>query len=63
MDYYKNMYDRYKVASDEKKLAGLNYWIEKHKENLINKRDDLIILSAKMIAIITLAIDEKKMEV
>lgn len=58
MDYYKTAYARYKKASDEMQRAGLEYWIAKHAENINAGREDLIILSAKMIAIIILAQNE-----
>ena len=55
MKYYEDHFLKYLTAPQETRQASREHWLKCHAENLKNKRDDLIIFSAKMLASIDLA--------
>ena len=54
MDFYESYYARYMAAPPELRKAARDHWTKCHKKNLELKRDDLIIFSAKILAIIAM---------
>lgn len=54
-DFYKKYFFMYLQADEATRQASIDHWTEKHAENILADRDDLIIFSAKMLAAATLA--------
>lgn len=59
-NFYYNMYLRYKAADHDTQLAGLEHWQKVRKQNILENRFDLYIMSSRMIAVIELAMQNKE---
>lgn len=57
MRFYERYFMQYITATPEKREEAKKHWISCHKQNIMNKRDDLIIFSSKILAMIDLAQD------
>ena len=55
MEYYKEWFFRYLRADEDTRKASIEHWTEKHAENVLTGREDLIIFSAKMLGSAALA--------
>lgn len=54
-NFYETYFIRYLESDIETREKTKQYWIEKHQENIKADRNDLIIFSAQIIAMIVLA--------
>ena len=57
MRFYERYFLMYITATQENRDAARKHWILCHKQNVMDKRDDLIIFSSKVLAMIDLAQD------
>ena len=59
--YYKQWAEMYRKCSKEQRKASKKHWINVHRENLKSERNDLIMFSASILAMITM-IENEEME-
>lgn len=59
-DFYNGQKQRYLHGTEEQRIESKNHWIKCHIKNLKDKRDDLIIFSAQILAMYVLADFELK---
>ena len=52
MNYYEDYKKRYAAADEKTKKASREHWKRVHAENLASGREDLIIFSAQILAMI-----------
>ena len=58
MNFYESYYNMYMNGDPTTRVKSKAYWIRRHKENLTSGRQDLIIFSGQILAMISLAEDK-----
>ena len=58
--FYRNYYLRYLEADQKTRQAARDHWTKAHAENILSDRNDMIIFSGQILAMIMLA--EKTLE-
>ena len=60
--YYKHFAEMYRNSSADTRKASKAHWIKVHSKNLKSKRNDLIMFSASILAMITMVENEEQEE-
>ena len=59
MNFYENYRQMYKAATMEKRIESKKHWIKCHENNLKSRRQDLIIFSGQILAMIAIVDNEE----